>query len=277
MLLKEKVKKSLDFIRPQISAVPKTAIVLGSGLGGIADSLKNPVSLQAANIPFYPVSTVPGHAGRWIFGELKGVPVLAIQGRVHYYEGYSLQQVTFPIHIIAGLGIKNLILTTASGGLNPDFKPGDLMIFTDHISFGFGNPLIGQPDNLLGKRFPDMSIPYDPKLIKIADKVGESMDSPFKKGVFCWVSGPSYETSAEVKMLRFIGADAVSMSTVPEVIVAVQRHLSVLGISMITNMATGISPSALSHKEVICMANVAGKKLGALFEKIIPKIQEHDC
>ena len=146
------------------------------------------------------------------------------------------------------------------------------MIFTDHISFGFGNPLIGQPENLLGKRFPDMSSPYDPRLIEIAVKVGQEMNSPFKKGVFCWVTGPSYETAAEVRMLRLIGIDAVSMSTVPEVIVAVQRHLSVLGISMITNHATGIAPSVLSHKDVISMANVAGKKLGTLFKKIIPRI-----
>ena len=272
MLLKDKINKSLEFIQPQIPVVPHVALVLGSGLGGIADSLENSVYIPTAKIPHYPVSTVPGHAGNWIFGNLNGVPLLAIQGRVHYYEGYTLQQVTYPIHLIAGLGIKNLILTTASGSLNSSFKPGDLMIFTDHISFGFGNPLIGQPENLLGKRFPDMSKPYDPRLIEIAENVGHEMNSPFKKGVFCWLTGPSYETAAEVRMLRLIGGDAVSMSTVPEVIVAVQRHLSVLGISMITNLATGIAPSALLHKDVISMANVAGKKLGSLFEKIIPRI-----
>jgi purine-nucleoside phosphorylase len=272
MLLKVKVKQSLDYIQSQISVVPKTGIVLGSGLGGIADSLKKPVIINTANIPHYPLSTVPGHAGRWVFGEIKNVPVLAIQGRVHYYEGYTLQQVTYPVHLVASLGIKNLILTTSSGGLCPRFTPGDLMIITDHINFGFGNPLIGKPDNILGKRFPDMSLPYDPRLIKIAEKAGADKNTPFQKGVFCWMSGPAYETSAEVRMLRFFGADAVSMSTVPEVIVAVQRRLSVLGISMITNFATGITPSTLSHNEVISMANVAGKKLEGLFKIIIPQI-----
>ncbi len=272
MLLKQKVKQSLEFLQPQISDIPKTTLVLGSGLGGIADAVENPLVIPTADIPHYPVSTVPGHAGQWIIGNLAGTKVLVIQGRVHYYEGYSLQQVTYPIHLLAGLGIKNLILTTACGGLNPDFTPGDLMIITDHINMGFGNPLIGAPDNLLGNRFPDMSKPYDPRLIGIAETVGKEQNSPFKKGVFCWVTGPSYETAAEVRLFQELGGDAVSMSTVPEVIVAVQRHLSVLGISMITNSATGISETDLSHAEVIHMANIAGKKLGSLLQKIIQRI-----
>lgn len=272
MLLKDKVKQSLEFLQPHITNVPKTALVLGSGLGGIADAVENPTIIPALDIPHYPVSTVPGHAGKWIIGKLAGINVLVIQGRVHFYEGYSLQQVTYPVHVLAGLGIKNLILTTACGGLNPNLTPGDLMIITDHINFGFGNPLIGKPDNLLGIRFPDMSSPYDPRLIDIAEKVGNEQNSPFKKGVFCWVTGPAYETASEVRMFQSLGADAVSMSTVPEVIVAVQRHLSVLGISMITNSATGISLTGLSHTDVMDMANITGKKLGTLLQKIIQQI-----
>lgn len=272
MLLKEKVKESLEYLKERITEPPKAAMVLGSGLGPIADRIENKTVIPTTEIPHYPVATVPGHSGRWVIGRLGNVITLAIQGRVHFYEGYSLAEVTFPVHLLAGLGVKNLILTTASGGLNPDYRPGDLMIFTDHINFAFGNPLIGPPDNLMGPRFPDMSMPYDPRLIQIAEEVGREEGQPFKKGVFCWVTGPSYETAAEVRMLRHLGGDAVSMSTVPEVIVAVQRHLSVLAISMITNPATGISPAELSHDDVIAAAQTAGRKLGDLLEKIVQRI-----
>jgi len=273
MLLKEKVKQSLEFIRPRLVSQPKIAIVLGSGLGGFADNLNNTVIIPTEDIPHYPRSTVPGHKGQWIIGDINGVPVLAVQGRVHYYEGYSLEQVTFPVHLFAGLGIKTLIVTTASGGLNPKFKPGDLMLITDHINFAFGNPLIGRPENLLGPRFVDMSEPYNKQLQEIAVISGKETEIPLHQGVFCWVTGPSYETAAEVRMLQKCGGDSVSMSTVPEVIVANQRHLQVLGISLITNLSTGLSDSKLNHEEVTDMANKAGKKLQTLLKTIIQKIE----
>ena len=274
MLLKEKVHKALQFIRTENVSEPKIAIILGSGLGGFAESLDNTVIIPTKDIPFYPVSTVPGHKGQWIFGDINGTSVLAVQGRVHYYEGYSLEQVTFPVHLFAGLGIKTLIVTTASGGLNPEFKPGDLMLITDHINFAFGNPLIGRPENLLGPRFPDMSEPYNKELLDIAINSGKETGIPLRQGVFCWVTGPNYETAAEVRMLQKCGGDAVSMSTVPEVIVANQRHLRVLGISLITNLSTGLSDSKLHHKEVTDMANKAGVKLQKLLKTIILKIKD---
>jgi len=203
---------------------------------------------------------------------LGNIPLLCIQGRVHYYEGYSLSSVTYYVHLLAGLRIPYLILTTASGGLNPDFRPGDLMLISDMINFTFHNPLVGKPDNLLGVRFPDMSSPFDPRLMDIADRVGEKFHQPFRKGVFCWVTGPNYETAAEVRALRLIGGDAVSMSTAPEVIVARQRHLSVLGISLITTLATGLAKNELSHTEVTQTADAAGKRLQGLLSEIIAQI-----
>jgi purine-nucleoside phosphorylase len=272
LLLKEKISDSIKFLLPRISQSPKVAIVLGSGLGKFAESLASPAVIPTAEIPHYPASTVPGHQGRWVIGTIENVPVLAIQGRVHFYEGYSLEQVTYPIHLLASLGVSTLILTTACGGLNPEFSPGDLMLIRDHINFAFGNPLIGKPDNQLGPRFPDMSQPYDPHLMSLAEQAAKELKIPLRKGVFCWVTGPAYETAAEVRMLRKFGGDAVSMSTVPEVIVAQQRHLQVLGIALITNLATGIARSKLTHREVTEMANKAGERMGLLLKALLIKL-----
>ena len=273
MILKERVQQSLQVIQARMDKPPHVAVVLGSGLGGFADQLEHPIVVPTNEIPHYPVSTVPGHSGRWIFGNIKQVPTLCIQGRVHYYEGYSLEQVTYYIHLLAGLGIRHLILTTACGGLNPDFQAGDLMLMRDQINFAFNNPLIGQPENQLGPRFPDMSQPFDPQLLQIAEQVGIESGHPFQKGVFFWVTGPNYETVAEVRAFRALGGDAVSMSTAPEVIVANQRHLRVLGISLITNPATGFSDRPLSHVEVTEMAHQAGERLGLLLGEIIYRIR----
>lgn len=270
--LKVKVEQSLAAITPRLRGTPRVAVVLGSGLGGVADSLQNPVVVPTAEIPHYPASTVPGHSGRWLIGELGAVPTLCIQGRVHFYEGYSLAQVTYYVHLLAGLGIRNLILTTACGGLNPAFRPGDLMLITDMINFAFNNPLIGRPEAQLGPRFPDMSEPFDRDFAAIAERVGEKNGQPFRKGVFCWVTGPNYETAAEVRALRLIGGDAVSMSTAPEVIVARQRRLRVLGISLITNLGTGLSEVALSHADVTQAAAAAGKRLQTLLAEIIAEV-----
>ncbi len=272
MRLKDKVKESLSFVQPKLTTAPQVAIVLGSGLGGFAHEVENPVIILTRDIPHYPVSTVPGHEGRWIIGNINGVMVLCIQGRVHYYEGYALEQVTYYVHLLKALGIDKLILTTASGGLNPAFQPGDLMLITDQINFAFNNPLIGKPENQLGPRFPDMSKPFDVEMIKVAERVGIEQNHPFRKGVFCWVTGPNYETAAEVRALRSLGGDAVSMSTAPEVIVANQRHIKVLGISLITNLGTGLSTFPLAHEEVTDVAGKAGARLARLLNEIIPKL-----
>lgn len=269
MLLKEKVKESLSFLEPRIDKTPEAAIVLGSGLGGFADALENPVSIATQDIPHYPVSTVPGHEGKWVIGDIHGVRTLCIQGRVHYYEGYPLQKIAYYVHLLAGLGIKSLIITTACGGLNPEFKPGDLMLITDQVNFAFNNPLIGKPEDQMGPRFPDMSKPFDAELIELAERVGAENGVTVRKGVYCWMTGPNYETAAEVKMLRNLGGDAVSMSTAPEVIVARQRHLRVLGISLITNLATGLADGPLTHAEVTEIAGKAGQRMTTLLQQIV--------
>jgi purine-nucleoside phosphorylase len=274
--LKEKVEQSLAVIRPLMTTTPRVALVLGSGMGKVADSVQKAVTISTRDIPHYPVSTVPGHTGKWIIGEIAGVPTLIIQGRVHFYEGYSPAQVTYYVHLLAGLAIRNLILTTACGGLNPDFRPGDLMLINDLINFAFINPLIGRPEEQLGPRFPDMSSPFDPDLLAIAERVGIAHQQPFRNGVLCWMTGPNYETAAEVRALRLLGGDAVSMSTAPEVIVARQRRLRVLGISLITNAATGLSGAALTHVEVTRAAAAAGQKLQTLLAEIIHHIAVFD-
>lgn len=276
MLLKHKVSESLKFIGLIAKSSPKTAVVLGSGLGDFAHEIVNPTVISTKDIPHYPVSTVPGHNGQWIFGDIHKTPLLVIQGRVHYYEGYSLQEVTYYIHLLAGLGIKNLILTTACGALNPDFTAGDIMFITDQINFALNNPLIGKPENQLGSRFLDMSSPFDPELLQIAEDAANINNISYRKGVFCWVSGPNYETAAEVKALRRLGGSAVSMSTAPEVIVGRQRHLRILGISLITNLATGLSFEKLTHLDVTRIAQQTGQKMKMLLKEIIRQIALFD-
>jgi purine-nucleoside phosphorylase len=271
-LLKKQVHEALDVINPMLSFQPRVALMLGSGLGYIADKLENATAIDVSDIPHYPRSTVPGHRGQWVFGTMHSVPVLAIQGRVHYYEGYSLQQVTFPVHLIAGLKIPGFIVTTSSGGINPSFRAGDIMIIRDHVNLGFHNPLIGPVNQLLGPRFPDMSQPYDSDYIRLALQVGKEKEMKLKSGVFCWMTGPSYETAAEVRLLQKIGVDSVSMSTVPEVIVARQRSLRVLGISLITNQATGIQDKPLSHDEVTETALHSAQRMEALIRGVVHKI-----
>ena len=271
-LLKNQVHDALDVINPLLSFQPRIALMLGSGLGYIAEKLENATTVNVSDIPHYPRSTVLGHKGQWVFGMMDSVPVLAIQGRVHYYEGYSLQQVTFPVHLIAGLKIPSFIVTTSSGGINPSFRAGDIMIIRDHVNLGFQNPLIGAVNQLLGPRFPDMSQPYDPDYIRLALQVGQEKEMKLETGVFCWMTGPSYETAAEVRLLQKVGVDSVSMSTVPEVIVARQRSLRVLGISLITNQATGIQDKPLSHDEVTETALFSAQRMETLIRGIVSKI-----
>lgn len=247
----EKLEEAKSFIADKLKAKPKVGLILGSGLGMLADQIAEPVRIKYTDIPGFPVSTVEGHAGQLVSGTLKGVSVIAMQGRFHYYEGYGLDAVTFPVRVMKALGIETLMVTNAAGGVNTDFTPGDLMLITDHINNTGQNPLIGPNDDAQGVRFPDLSTAYDRSLQAVAWEVANDLDIKLKEGVYVWNTGPTYETPAEIKMLQAVGGDAVGMSTVPEVIVARHIGLDVLGISCISNMAAGILDQPLNHEEVI--------------------------
>ncbi|MGO1368793.1 MAG: purine-nucleoside phosphorylase [Senegalia sp. (in: firmicutes)] len=246
-----KIREASNFIKEKINNEPKTGLILGSGLGILADEIVNPINIEYKDIPHFPTSTVEGHSGKLVIGKLEDKYVIALQGRFHYYEGYSMKDVTFPVRVMKEIGIENIIVTNAAGGSNTNFKPGDLMIINDHINFSFDNPLMGKNFEKLGPRFPDMSHAYDQGLIKLTENVANNLNMNLKKGVYMFFTGPTYETPTEVKMAQILGADAVGMSTVPEVITAVHGGLKVLGISCITNMAAGILDQPLNHKEVI--------------------------
>ncbi len=263
---------SVQFVKSKIKEVPDVAIILGSGLGSLADELDDSVLINCQNIPHYPVSTVPDHAGIWVFGRLKSANILALKGRVHTYEGYSARRVTYPIRLIAKLGIKRLIVTNAAGGVNPEFKPGDLMLIKDHINFMFDNPLIGDNEVKAKKRFVDMCGAYDKKYFNAAKQISAKLDIPLKSGVLLTLRGPTYETASEVKMVRILGADAATMSTIPEVIAARQMDMRVLGVSCITNMATGLTREKLSHDEVQQTANRIKHSFVLLMKTILTEI-----
>ncbi len=245
------VKQSADFIKNKLDATPEIGLILGSGLGVLADEIENPIAIPYSDIPNFPVSTVHGHAGQLVIGTLEGKTVVAMQGRFHFYEGYSMDKVTFPVRVMKLLGVEKLIVTNAAGGVNESFKPGDLMLISDHINFMGTNPLIGPNDDRFGTRFPDMSNPYDKEFMALARKIAGELNIKIQEGVYVGNTGPTYETPAEVRMARVLGGDAVGMSTVPEVIVANHSGMRVLGISCITNMAAGILDQPLDHDEVI--------------------------
>ncbi|ASS71735.1 purine nucleoside phosphorylase I, inosine and guanosine-specific [Bacillus atrophaeus] len=249
--MKQKIEQAAAFIKQHAPQSPKIGLILGSGLGILADEIEGAVKLKYEDIPDFPVSTVEGHAGQLVFGTLEGVSVVAMQGRFHFYEGYSMDKVTFPVRVMKELGVEALIVTNAAGGINTAFRAGDLMIITDHINYMGTNPLIGPNEADFGVRFPDMSSAYDKDLSQLAEKMAQELQIPVQKGVYTAVTGPSYETPAEVRFLRTIGSDAVGMSTVPEVIVAKHAGLRVLGISCISNAAAGILDQPLSHDEVM--------------------------
>ena len=262
------IYEASDFIKEKISSTPTIGLILGSGLGVLGDEIDNQITIPYKEIPHFPKSTVAGHKGQLVIGTLEGKQVIAMQGRFHYYEGYSMQQVTFPIRVMKELGIKSIIVTNAAGGINKDFQPGDLMLIKDHINNMGTNPLIGSNNEELGTRFPDMSNAYEKEYIKLAERCAEELDLSVQKGVYVGNTGPTYETPAEVNMLRTMGGDAVGMSTVPEVIVACHAGLKVLGISCISNMAAGILDQPLSHQEVI----ETTAKVRADFLKFVKKI-----
>jgi purine-nucleoside phosphorylase len=263
-----KVEETVAYIQKRINNEPKIAIILGSGLGELGEEVKNPTIIEYKDLPNFPISEVEGHKNRLVFGNLENKDIVIMQGRFHYYEGYSQSEITFPVRVLKKLGVELLIVTNASGAINTNFSPGNLMIISDHINFSFSNPLIGKNDNRLGARFPDMTDAYTKKYREIAKQSAYNIGIPVKEGVYMMFSGPNYETPAEIRMARILGADAVGMSTVPEVIVASQSEMNVLGISCITNMAAGVCDKKLSHKEVI----ETTKKVKSNFIKLIKEI-----
>lgn len=272
MSLIENIKETTDFLKDKGIDTPEIAIVLGSGLGSLAEEVLDSIKIKYAEIPNFLESTVKGHSGQLVYGELKGKKVIMMQGRFHFYEGETLDRAVFPIRIMKSLGVENLIVTNAAGGCNESFKAGDLMIIEDHINFTLRNPLIGKNYDELGERFPDMSRAYDREFIKLAKDTGKEIGVKLKEGVYMWTTGPSYETPAEVKMAQILGADAVGMSTVPEVITAVHGGMKVLGMSCITNMASGILDQPLSHKEVIETSAMVKDDFVKLISEIIKKM-----
>ncbi len=260
--------KAADYIRSKVDKMPKKAIILGSGLGELAEDVKNPVLLNYTDIPGFPSSTAPGHKGRLVIGELEGENVLLMQGRFHFYEGYSMDVVVFPVRTMKLLGITDLIITNAAGGVNTTYTPGDLMLISDHLSMFCTNPLMGKNYSDFGPRFNDMSDPYSKKTRAKIKSMTNKNGLELKEGVYGYMTGPSYESPAEIKALRVMGADAVGMSTVPEVIVAVHAGIKVLGISCITNMAAGILDQPLDGDEVI----ETGQKVKVKFSKLIVDI-----
>jgi purine-nucleoside phosphorylase len=252
-------------IRARTGLEPQIALVLGSGLGGFADEFEEAVAIPYSEIPGFATSTAEGHAGRLVIGKVGTVPVMAMQGRVHFYEGYSLEEVTFPIRVFKLLGIKQLVLTNAAGGIDIELSQGALMIISDHLNLMGVNPLRGPNDERFGPRFPDMSEAYSRKLQEIATAVARVQNVDIRRGIYGGLAGPSYETPAEIHMLRACGADAVGMSTVPETIVARQMGIEVLGISCITNLAAGISDQPIHHAEVM----ETGARVRATFTKLL--------
>lgn len=245
------IKEAAQFLNEKLDRAPEIGLILGSGLGVLADEVENAVSIPYETIPHFPVSTVEGHAGELVIGTLSGKTVAAMKGRFHFYEGYTFEEVTFPVRVMKALGIETIIVTNAAGGVNESFQPGDLMLISDHLNLMGGNPLIGKNDPALGVRFPDMSVAYSRELRQLAKGAAERIGLRVQEGVYAGNTGPVYETPAEVRMARVLGADAVGMSTVPEVIVARHSSMDVLGISCISNMAAGILDQPLAHDEVI--------------------------
>ena len=249
--MRKNVRECLTYIRSITDFVPKAALVLGSGLGGFTEKLDSIVcEIPYSDIPGFPVSTVSGHAGKFIMGYVEDVPLICMSGRVHYYEGYAPEDVVLPLRVMHALGAEFLFLTNAAGGISSDLKPGSLVLLRDHISLFIPNPLIGENDPDEGERFPDMSEVYDPKLRELVEKAASEADVRLESGVYCQLSGPSYETPAEIRLLKGLGADVVGMSTVMEAITAHHTGMKVCAISFVSNMAAGINTHALSHEEV---------------------------
>ena len=270
----EIIRTASAFMRERLAGrVPEVGIVLGSGLGKLADRIEDPITVPYRDIPGFPVSTAIGHKGNFIAGTLGGKTVIAMQGRIHYYEGYPMEQVVLPVRVMISLGIGHLFVSNAAGGVHPDFRVGDLMIITDHLNF-LPNPLIGPNLDEFGPRFPDMTRPYDPALVRKAEAIAAEEGIPVRKGVYAACSGPCYETPAEYRYYRTIGTDAVGMSTVPEVIVARHSRIPCFGVSVITDEAhfTNDADYVTDENVIVAMADAAADKMTLLFSRLIAEI-----
>lgn len=267
-----KIQDASLAISEALGDFPKIAVVLGSGMGAFVDGMADSRTLPYAEIPFFPKPTVEGHHGNLVVGTVEGFAVAALQGRFHYYEGHDLETVTFPIRILKALGVETLILTAATGGIHPDLRPGDLLLVSDHLNLIGANPLRGPNDDQLGPRFPDMTEVYSSQLRTVANATASDLNIPLKQGVYACLPGPSYETPAEIRMLRTLGADVVGMSTVPEAIVARHCGMQVLALTIVSNAAAGISRSPITHEEVLAAGAKAGPRLSRLIRHIISRL-----
>lgn len=275
----QEIFAATEYVRQRTNQHPKIGLILGSGLNPLADSIEAADIIPTGDIPHWPLSTVPGHVGRLVIGKMKGETVLVLQGRTHFYEGYSMDRMTLPIRVMIALGIHTLIVTNASGGLNPSYEPGDLMLIRDHINFpglAGNNPLRGPNDESLGPRFPDMTMPYDPELRALARQVASDTGIMLHQGVYAYVGGPSFETPAELRFLQIAGADAVGMSTAPEVVVARHAGVRVLGISAVANLALPDPPPGLilNHEEVLEMGQQAVPRLITIVSEVVSRLGE---
>lgn len=268
----EQIQAAVAYIQTKVVTTPTIGLVLGSGLGSLAEQIENKLVLPYETIPYFPQSSVVGHAGNLVIGQLEGKTVIALQGRVHFYEGISMQTVTFSIRVMQLLGVQQLIVTNAAGGINTTFEPGTLMIIDDHINLMGTSPLIGENISEFGTRFPDMTYAYTPRLRELAQTVAQGLEIPVRTGVYVGFTGPAYETPAEVRYARIIGGDAAGMSTVPEVIVASHAEMEVVGISCITNMAAGVMNQPLDHSEVMDVANRVHNQFVQLVKGIIAEM-----
>jgi len=270
--LRQQIQEATNVLRQKTQFAPEIGVILGTGLGGLTKEIEPEIIIPYTDIPHFPLSTVESHAGRLIFGRLGGKRVMAMQGRFHYYEGYTMKQITFPVRVMKALGCHSLVVSNACGGMNPLFNPGDLMIIADHINLLGDNPLIGPNDETFGPRFPDMSEPYTKTLIALAEQIALEEKMRVQKGVYVALSGPCLETRAEYRFLRAIGADVVGMSTVPEVIVAVHASMRVLGISVITDSCLPDALEAVDIAKIIKIAGEAEPKLTRLMKRVIEKM-----
>lgn len=270
--LMQQLRETVSFIQNRYSEVPQVAIVLGSGLGNFTQEIKVEHEISYNEIPHFPVSTVEGHSGKLLFGELGGKKVLVMAGRFHFYEGYSAQQVTYPVRVMKLLGVETLLLSNAAGSVNTFFKVGDLMLINDHISFFTVNPLLGKNEDELGTRFPDMTEPYSKDLLAKAREIGKRLGYDLKEGVYTAVTGPTFETKAEYRLILAVGGDAVGMSTVQENIVAVHAGMKVFAVSVITDLGIREDENVITHEEVLAAAKEAEPKLTALFRELVAAI-----
>jgi purine-nucleoside phosphorylase len=269
MAIIQQLRETTDYIQRLYPHTPEAGIVLGSGLGNFAAEIRIEKEIPYSELPHFPVSTVEGHSGKLIFGELGGRKIVAMAGRFHFYEGYTPEQVTYPIRVMKLLGIQHLLVSNAAGSVNPTFKVGDLMLITDHISLAIVNPLVGRNHGELGPRFPDMSEPYSKALQQKTKAIAASLDIPLREGVYFGVTGPTFETRAEYKMIHILGGDAVGMSTVQEVIIAVHMGLPVVAISIITDLGIREEDNVITHEEVLEAAAKAEPKLSAIFKGLL--------